>query len=197
MTKWIFALLLLIGSLVLNVLQYMGSPSLDWIHTTVEKSTGLVSSQSRLKNEIDRQRVAHAEAVSAVRKMAARRIARIAGRAPAEVASGFLGQISIPVTTSLVAWDLYDLCVISSELEGLEANFKGVQTPASLCGYEVSMTELLAMLDVEELSAVGSLVDTEELLKSEAWENLREYSESVAEEWQSFESYLNEISDLF
>lgn len=94
------------------------------------------------------------------------------------------------MSTSLIAWDLFDLCVIGAELESLEATTREAEVSDNLCGYDVSVSELLQMSNIEVSGNIEGLMD------SEAWTELSEYAELAAEGWNEFDAIVDRFSDI-
>ena len=59
----------------------------------------------------------------------------------------------------MIAWDLYDLCLISAELEKLESQLMETEVKEKICGYETSLGELFQLTGIDQFISSEHLTE--------------------------------------
>ena len=170
--------MLLISSLSVNALQYVGSAALNGLYEIVENVTSVPSKKAtQMRNNQSKVKDFTAKARN--------KIAKITARMPVELAADALPVAGAAVTLGVIAWDLYDLCEMNSDMAELEAmfSFEGEAAQTSVCGIELAKQEAKKMLSEDKIEESIEVVRNEE---PGAWEKTKNWGRSVSDSYRQW-----------
>ena len=192
--RWIyriFVVVLLMGSLALNGMQYVGSSLLAGAHRLIEGLTGVPSvmaETARAQSKADKLNKERVTKAKVVRQRADKRLARLVGRSGTRLGAEFIPTIALPVAlaveTGLIASDVYDFCEAIDDIDEMSMllGANDVEPKPGYCGLDVNeLTSVLALSDeYSEAKTIqnenGALERYGELIhiQIEGWKNILE-----------------------